>query len=294
MSRRTAEANKAILEAWNKEQELVQEGRGTREWTIEQQKDILEKGKAYDDIGVAFQGQHMKSVEEYPEYQGDYRNIQFLSREEHLEAHNGNWRNPTNWYFDPVTKEKKDFGEGPYIPCEIIQLKDSSKKNENIRKAMEGENKKLPENNSCMKNQNVTQVNLKNSKVNSNSKIRANGEFKKHTKPAVEKIDDFLNKHPIVKKTIEIFATGFAAGLISKLVTENNTSKFNKSTNPDSHEKRRDIAINKINQDDVVDDFNRSSPKEHIVRSHGQHYHTKSGSIWREKDSYPRGGIKDE
>lgn len=33
MSRRTAESNKAILAARNKEQELVQKGKGTREWT---------------------------------------------------------------------------------------------------------------------------------------------------------------------------------------------------------------------------------------------------------------------
>ena len=50
MSRRTAESNKAILAAWNKEQELVQEGKGTREWTPKQQQDIFEKGKAYDDL----------------------------------------------------------------------------------------------------------------------------------------------------------------------------------------------------------------------------------------------------
>ena len=75
MSRRTAESNKAILAAWNKEQELVQEGKGTREWTPKQQQDILEKGKAYDDDGVAFQGQHMKSAEMYPEYQGEPGNI---------------------------------------------------------------------------------------------------------------------------------------------------------------------------------------------------------------------------
>ncbi|BCP63756.1 TPA: hypothetical protein ACGOV2_002050 [Streptococcus suis] len=31
MSRRTAESNKAIFAAWNKEQELVQKGKGTRE-----------------------------------------------------------------------------------------------------------------------------------------------------------------------------------------------------------------------------------------------------------------------
>ena len=124
MSRRTAESNKAIHAAWNKEQELVQEGKGTREWTAQQQKDILDKGKAYDENGVAFQGQHMKSVERYPEYQGDPGNIQFLTRAEHLEAHDGDWRNPTNWHFNPVTKEKTDFGDGKFIPCEIIQLAD--------------------------------------------------------------------------------------------------------------------------------------------------------------------------
>ena len=47
------ERNKAVREAWNKEFELVQEGKGTREWTPEQQKDILEKGRAYDENGKA-------------------------------------------------------------------------------------------------------------------------------------------------------------------------------------------------------------------------------------------------
>ena len=34
----------------------------------------------------------------------------------------------------------------------------------------------------------------------------------------------------------------------------------------------------------------RSSPKEHMVSRHGQHYYTKDGVIWKEKDPYPRGG----
>ena len=53
------ERNKAVREAWNREQELVKEGKGTREWTPEQQRDILEKGRAYDDDGKAFEGQHI-------------------------------------------------------------------------------------------------------------------------------------------------------------------------------------------------------------------------------------------
>ena len=85
------ERQKAVRLAWLKEQELVSEGKGTRDWSPEQQKDILnpELGKAYDETGRAFEGQHMKSAEEYPEYQADPNNIQFLTREEHLEAHMG-------------------------------------------------------------------------------------------------------------------------------------------------------------------------------------------------------------
>ena len=64
----------------------------------------------------------MKSAEMYPEYQGEPGNIQFLTRAEHLEVHDGNWQNPTNGYYNPVTKEKFDFGDGPFILCEIIQL----------------------------------------------------------------------------------------------------------------------------------------------------------------------------
>ena len=49
MSRRTADSNKAISVAWENEQQRVSEGKGTRDWTPEQQQDILERGKAYDD-----------------------------------------------------------------------------------------------------------------------------------------------------------------------------------------------------------------------------------------------------
>ncbi|MDO4816269.1 MAG: teneurin-3 [Bacillota bacterium] len=122
MTNRTVQALKAIDAAWKKEQELVREGKGTRDWTPEQQQDILSSGKAHDEKGKAFEGQHMKSVEKYPECQGDPDNIQFLTRQEHLTAHGGSWQNPTNWYYDPVTAERLDFGDGPCIPCEIIDL----------------------------------------------------------------------------------------------------------------------------------------------------------------------------
>ena len=118
------ERNKAIRKAWEKEKLLVQAGKGTRDWTKEQQSDILEpdKGKAYDKQGRAFEGQHMKSVESYSEYQSNPDNIQFLTRTEHLAAHDGSWLNPTNWYYDPITKEKAVFAEDELIPCRVIEL----------------------------------------------------------------------------------------------------------------------------------------------------------------------------
>ena len=122
MSRRTAESSKAIRIAWQQEQERVKEGKGTRDWTPEQQQDIIIKGKAYDINGKAYEGQHMKSAEKYPEYQGDPNNIQFLDRNEHFDAHLGDWKTPTNWYYDPVTKQFTDFGEEQYIPCTAIDL----------------------------------------------------------------------------------------------------------------------------------------------------------------------------
>ena len=122
MSKRTAQANKAIASAWKREQQLIQEGKGTRDWTEEEQKDILERGKAYDKNGKAFEGHHMKSVEQYPEYQEKPDNIQFLTRQEHLEAHNGNFQNSTNGCYDPLTGVTKDFMNELYEPCKIINL----------------------------------------------------------------------------------------------------------------------------------------------------------------------------
>ena len=47
MSKRTAEANRAVKEAWERERLLVLEGKGTRNWTEEQQRSIIDLGKAF-------------------------------------------------------------------------------------------------------------------------------------------------------------------------------------------------------------------------------------------------------
>ena len=54
MARDRKACDKAIREAWKRERELVLAGKGTRDWDEEQQLEIIELGKVYDDDGIAF------------------------------------------------------------------------------------------------------------------------------------------------------------------------------------------------------------------------------------------------
>lgn len=237
MSRRTSEANKAILVAWNKEQELVREGEGTRDWTPEQQQDILDKGKAYDENARAFEGQHMKSAEKYPEYQGDPENIQFLTRAEHLEAHDGNWQNPTNWYFNPVTKEKLDFGDGSVIPCVIIQLTEPIV---SIQLTQKDKNEESPtpvkfvdEN----KNEDTVGIEISHANLQSNNSKKVNlsevgfgQNWKRRIKNIGKSILEFSAKHPKMTKMIK-GASIVAAAIVTTKIAESTKSGASSSEN---------------------------------------------------------------
>ena len=301
MSRRTAESNKAIIAAWNKEQELVQEGKGTREWTPQQQQDILDKGKAYDEDGVAFQGQHMKSVEKYPEYQGDPENIQFLTRAEHLEAHDGNWRNPTNWHFNPVTKEKTDFGDGKFIPCEIIQLADPVNKAQ-IKREIEKE----VDQKSVSEGQKKAESNIKHESPhktvppNKTEDIAKQGfvpKLKSGLKFIGKTIVEFPEKHPKSVKAIKgvgiVVATAAVAAVKESSRRGSSNSEYEWSD--DDRAEYEDSYDDYPADQDTSESSERSSPNEHTVRGHGQHYHYKDGSVkWKDKDPYPRGGNNEE
>lgn len=111
----------AVRHAWKEEQARVKEGRGTRDWTPSQQKEILERGsvKGYD-------GHHMKSVSQFPEYAGDSKNIQFLSEQEHFEgAHQGSYSNLTNGYYDPETKTMNEFDGDELREVPVTELSEA-------------------------------------------------------------------------------------------------------------------------------------------------------------------------
>lgn len=307
MSRRTAEANKAIRKAWEKEQQLVREGKGTRDWTPEQQKDILDpnKGKAYDDNGRAYEGQHMRSASEYSELQGDPDNIQFLTREEHLAAHKGNWQNPTNWYYNPDTKEFLDFEDGDIIPCKNIELNYpiSNRASEIIEKSIISEDFLKTEN---AKNNKTF---LNNKRINSLSrKVKQNKTGNKTTKLAKEivskpnvknkfirglkKIGKFIVEHPV--ESLEIAGVTIYSSM--KVISSINSNSISKSSSNNMQENNTTQSINSNTAIQVADNIvkaKRSSPREHIVSPNAQHYHTKNGIILKEKDAYPRGRKKD-
>lgn len=307
MSRRTSEASKAIRSAWLRERELVSEGRGTRDWIPEQQKEILELGKAYyhsndpNDIndGKAFEGHHMKSAEAYPEYQGDPENIQFLSRPEHQEAHGGDYRNPTNGYFDPVTKVTQNFGENKYKPCEIIELSNPIV----ITRIATYEPIVTKEN--SPKQKSAEKLNTEQQKKSSTpisttieSSPRGGRNFGEKIIDAIKAIKDFCDRHPVIVGTIVAVATGqfhHNSGILSSDGTSSSLSDDYCSSSSDDDSMDSDVSDD---YDDSSADRNypdeRSSPEEHTVPAHGQHYHTKNGVIWKEKESYQRGGKHDD
>ena len=92
---RIAELNhrrrKGVQDAWKAEKEMVEKtGRGTREWTDAEIEELLNTGKV-----SGYVGHHIYSVHKYPQRADDPNNIRFLTPDEHLAEHNGDYHNQT-------------------------------------------------------------------------------------------------------------------------------------------------------------------------------------------------------
>ena len=328
---RASERNKAVATKWIIEQQLVREGKGTRDWTVDQQRDILERGKAYDDDGVAFEGQHMKSVAAFPEYAGDPDNIQLLSKGEHLEAHGGNWQNPTNWFYNPETKLRIEFGDGPPIPCEIITISNpysvvsalstEDTTNQHPDKTEKLDDRTTPEE-SCnpnppisapqkLKNDTPPPTAVKPSKKTFSIKA-FRGRFEGKIADIGSGIMSFVTEHPAVMKILGIVATGVAIGVAAAAESHKDSSSgsghsgsgtndytscssyTSSSSEKDSSKNDSDSIENDSDYSSDTDSSSeRSSPREHEVKGHPQKYHTKDGDIIIIKEPYRRGGNKE-
>lgn len=112
------ERQNAVRKAWKEEQSRVSEGYGTRKWTQDERKEIMQRGAV-----SGYEGHHMKSVSLYPEYAGDPKNIQFLSEEEHLYgAHGGSYHNLTNGYYDSETQTMNEFDDDELKELPVYEL----------------------------------------------------------------------------------------------------------------------------------------------------------------------------
>ncbi|MBR3814742.1 MAG: hypothetical protein IKK38_12835 [Spirochaetaceae bacterium] len=88
----TADRNKGVKLAWQYEQEVIKMGgTGTRNWTAQEKDELLKNG-----IVRGIVGHHEQSVSAHPEEQANPDNISFLTREEHLQKHGGDFRNATD------------------------------------------------------------------------------------------------------------------------------------------------------------------------------------------------------
>lgn len=110
----------AVRYAWTNEKMRVQNGHGTREWSVIEQRELLEKSSV-----SGYEGHHMKSVSIFPKEAGNPENIQFLTEEEHFYgAHQGSYHTPTNGYYDPNTETMMEFNGDELISVPVIELKE--------------------------------------------------------------------------------------------------------------------------------------------------------------------------
>lgn len=124
----------AVREAWRNERLLVEQGKGSRRWS---QSEIAElKSKGYVS---GYYGHHMQSVKIKPNQAINPDNIQFLTREEHINgAHGGSTHNLTNGYYDVRTKTVHNFKENerPHKPIYTLNNSLSSKQSNANQKSI--------------------------------------------------------------------------------------------------------------------------------------------------------------
>lgn len=253
----------------------------------------------------------MKSVNQYPEYADNPDNIQFLTKNEHLEAHKGNWKNPTNWNYNPVTKVFHEFGEDELIPCDIVDLSDpivaallTEKTERKVEEGRTAEEKTATQLNSPEPND-VGYKPTKEKTVNKSIGAESAPKLSNTTKvpksengfiKGLKVVGRFIVQHPAETiKIAGVVAMGLAQRISSIRGQDNRT---NSEISPsDFGAKRSSDVPHKSDMAstiaDIVEKANRSSPREHEVPGHKQRYHTKDGIVWRDKDTYSRGGKKD-
>ncbi len=82
----------AVAEAWKSERALLKAGKvGTVKWSGLERLQLRVFGRV-----SGYEGHHINNVAHNPYMASWKSNVRFMNRAEHLNAHGGNWRNPTH------------------------------------------------------------------------------------------------------------------------------------------------------------------------------------------------------
>ncbi len=112
---------KGVKSAWRNERENVLKGHGTRDWDLFEMIELI----ACNSVS-GYEGHHMLSVKDHPEEASNPDNIQFLKREEHLEAHKNDFHNQTDGYYDFENKKMIEFEDGEFCQQKTYNLRDET------------------------------------------------------------------------------------------------------------------------------------------------------------------------
>lgn len=117
---------------------------------------------------------------------------------------------------------------------------------------------------------------------------------------AVEAVKEFSERHPVLTDVLK--AVGVAAVAVgTKAIANSGKGSGGGSRSSASDDYLSNSSDNDYDNSLGTGDYDvtsssrdypdeRSSPEEHTVPAHGQHYHTKDGVIWKKKEPYQRGG----
>lgn len=162
--------------------------------------------------------------------------------------------------------KKKDFGDGPFIPCEIIRLpkavvfitdNDSNFQEQDIEEKVQSDKPK------DTLNQNAESGNKTHKKPEKQipPKVKVPKKINNMFVRGLKLVGRFIVEHPV--ESLEI------AGVVIRGAAKAISSVAEKVV-------------------DIVEKASRSLPNENDVSSHKQRYHTKNGVIWKYKAPYHR------
>lgn len=137
-----------------------------------------------------------------------------------------------------------------------------------------------------------------------NSSPKASKSFGEKIMDAVEAVKGFGSRHPVltgVLKVVGVAAVAAGTEAIANSSKESGGGSSSSSSDDYFSSSSEDDYTDSLYTEDYDDSSSgrdypdeRSSPKEHTVPAHWQHYHTKDGVIWKEKEPYLRGGKHDD